>query len=265
MQHFVLTRFNVPFVDRWQEVSRQPGWMTERLDLFERFCLPSMMGQSHRDFQWLIYLDDQTSNANKERMINLTADAANIELIWTSAEKMDHLADIRNRLKAETRFVLSTRLDNDDAVHQNFVSDLVAGARNHDNHPVVFNFPVGLSCRGKRLYSAYDESNAFTSLLSSSDDLVTIWTTRHRELSRIAPVVQLGIQPRWLQVIHGRNLSNRIKGPRVARSRLAGFRIEGMAYTSESTWQIVVENICCYWFIWLREGLVAQMNKLGFL
>ena len=54
IQHFVITRFNLRAAysgaDRQGQPVLSPGWMRERIELFERFCLPSMVHQANQNF-----------------------------------------------------------------------------------------------------------------------------------------------------------------------------------------------------------------------
>ena len=61
-QHFILTRFNVKAKD-WGEdsVGRQTltsAWLDERFSLFLKYCLPSILNQSRKNFKWLIYFNN---------------------------------------------------------------------------------------------------------------------------------------------------------------------------------------------------------------
>src|SRR4051794_33446108 len=69
MQHVLLTRFNVQL--RWHEHG-DAQWTDERLDLFERTLYSSMLGQTTRDFTWLVFFDDSTTAEQRERVSRLS-------------------------------------------------------------------------------------------------------------------------------------------------------------------------------------------------
>ena len=52
-------------------------------------------------------------------------------------------------------------------------------------------------------------------------DARTIWGEVHVNIARSAPVRQLEGRPAWLQVVHGANVSSRIKGTRVRLASMA--------------------------------------------
>src|SRR5579871_5907063 len=60
LKHFLLTRFNVAAPGREQAIRLRPGWLAGRFDLFRKYCLPSVAGQTRQDFEWLVFFDDQT-------------------------------------------------------------------------------------------------------------------------------------------------------------------------------------------------------------
>ncbi|MBY8850425.1 putative rhamnosyl transferase, partial [Saccharothrix sp. MB29] len=68
MDHVVLTRFNLPSVGAESVVRAQEGWLTKRVGLFERYCLPSVAAQTSSDFRWLIYFDPESPQWLKDRI-----------------------------------------------------------------------------------------------------------------------------------------------------------------------------------------------------
>ena len=74
-KHFIVTRFNLPiFQPKFggEAVSRlDEGYLSYRFGLFERFCLPSIKGQTCQDFHWLVLFDSQTPDSFKERAMEL--------------------------------------------------------------------------------------------------------------------------------------------------------------------------------------------------
>lgn len=57
-----------------------------------------------------------------------------------------------------------------------------------------------------------DPLNAFCSVRDRWDDPATAWSELHNRLPRVMPAVQLDGPPGWLQVVHGVNVSNRVRG-----------------------------------------------------
>lgn len=214
MQHFILTRFNIIRPGREAALRNTPGWLERRFDLFERFCLPSVAAQDQSDFTWLIYFDKDTPTQFRER-IEAARALVPFEPRFVGIFSLSmSAADVEQRLRPGTSRVLTTRLDNDDAIACDFLSRIRQRAEVLPDGSVL-NFPNGIAMKKGRLYAAYDASNPFTSLVESSRSVKTIWSAPHRQLGEVWNLVQVEGGPGWLQVVHGENVANRIKGARL--------------------------------------------------
>ena len=121
--------------------------------------------------------------------------------------------------------MLTTNLDNDDALSSDFAERLAAVASPHPR--VAVYVPTGLIKEGSGLYVRRDPRNAFCSVLESWDAPVTCWAEYHNRLPSLMPVVEVPGGPGWLQVVHGDNVSNRVRG-RLASPRPYQDRFPGM-------------------------------------
>jgi hypothetical protein len=75
---------------------------------------------------------------------------------------------------------------------------------------------------GGSVYRLAHPSNAFFSVLTPYDtDVVTAPSILHLELSRHGPVTQIEGPGAWLQIVHGGNVSNKIRGTRIAPETMA--------------------------------------------
>lgn len=69
--HVLMTRFNLATPGRESAIRNRPGWLAQRFDLFERYCLPSVAAQTVRDFKWIIYFDKDTPEDFRARIERL--------------------------------------------------------------------------------------------------------------------------------------------------------------------------------------------------
>jgi len=125
--HFLVTRFNVrlPFGGR---VNLDPRWLDHRHALFERFCLPAVTGQSTKAFRWLLLCDARTPEPHRSRLEGYER-VSNAEIIWVDDEVQAGLrAAVAARLGHGTH-VITSRLDNDDAICRDFVERVQEAAR----------------------------------------------------------------------------------------------------------------------------------------
>lgn len=70
-EHYILTRFNLPIfqpkVGGQKTTSCDESYLSYRFDLFERYCMPSIVQQSCQNFKWLVLFDARTPEIFKQR------------------------------------------------------------------------------------------------------------------------------------------------------------------------------------------------------
>ena len=98
--------------------------MEHRWRLFEAFCLPSVQCQTAARFRWLVRFDPATPEAHRQRFRRLTAGMTNVSPLWR-AEPFS--AAIGALLDPSAELLLTTRLDNDDALHRTAMARIRAG------------------------------------------------------------------------------------------------------------------------------------------
>lgn len=112
-----------------------------RLQLFEAFCLPSMLSQTTQNFVWLIYTDPHLDAGLRQAMVDLLKPygrfffiASMHNVLWKDGQAtnlteatvytgnqtlLEHIMAQRNMVP-----VLETRLDADDALHVRYLEDV---------------------------------------------------------------------------------------------------------------------------------------------
>ena len=212
MQHVLLTRFNVqlPF-----HAHGDSHWTDDRLALFERTLLSSVLGQSSRDFTWLVFFDESTNPSQRER-IDILSQHEQVFVPVFIAEVFD-VAHVREQLRLrwpDVDSILTTRVDNDDALARDFMATIRQSAEElSDQAPVFLNPTYGVQFDGRLLYRRPWPWNAFISLLEPGDDPRSIFVDQHYSLGKHGRCLEIGAgEPLWLQYIHGGNLANRVNG-----------------------------------------------------
>lgn len=217
--HVVMTRFNLATPGREASFRTQPDWLATRFELFERYCLPGMAGQTNQRFHWIIFFDDQTPAAFKERIAALQAVRPFIAY-YTPLFPADGWRNaLFERVSDRAAALLTTNLDNDDSLALDYVERLHQAAHAQSGAiPCALNFTNGFVLAGERLYEHRHLSNAFTNLLEPFDERArTAPAVPHMEQARYLPVHQVPGPGTWLQVVHGGNVSNKVRGRRVGR------------------------------------------------
>lgn len=210
-EHFILTRFNLNVAYYPPEVRLDPTWLHHRFELFDKFCYPSVQGQTTQDFKWLVFFDYHTPDEFKEKVSEYSS-FRNFVPIYIKAETEQYRRSMRDtvmsRLSDRTQYVVTTRLDTDDALCVRFVETLYKIITDKANNQQQFiNFTSGYmwNVTTSKLYLANSPSNMFLTLVEPSQHLKTVYNVNHNEASKFAPVEEIIAEPLWLEVIHGRN------------------------------------------------------------
>lgn len=216
LEHFILTRYNLPSAGAERFVRAREGWLRDRTRLFETYTLPSMRAQSERRFVWLVFFDPQSPTWLRERIDSWSSDGTLFPVFGEEFSREDLVREMRARSRqADARHVLTTNVDNDDAVSTGFVAALHSAALATAPRRAIY-LTQGLIKSRAGLHLRTDRHNAFCSVLATWDDPVTCWSDWHNRLHLSMPTMELGGEPGWLQVVHGDNVSNRVRGRLVA-------------------------------------------------
>lgn len=267
--HVVLTRFNIATSGREARIRNQAGWLSGRFDLFERYCLPSMAAQTSRDFRWLVFFDEATPGEFVSR-IEECRKLACFEPVFSGLFPASGWGDaVQSAVGPEAEYVLTTRLDNDDAICPSFLATLRAEAEQllHRGASVPFalNWTRGAILSSGAVYIQEHRSNAFLSLIEPCGRRPrTVMGHPHMSMRSYCRVFQCGDRPGWLQVVHGGNVSNKIRGRRAGAAALIGcFDCLGnLGVRSVSGWRIWLENLLLLPARWMRDCLARVVRTV---
>lgn len=216
IDHVILTRFNLPSTGRESLIRAQDGWLRNRVSLFERYCLPSVLRQDTDAFKWIIYFDPESPKWLTDWVQSLEESANFVPIFRESVSHADLLVDLHAVTGGQGQTLITTNLDNDDAVATDFVSRIQAAVQGRARQAIYL--ANGLVLKEPNLYVHRDQDNAFCSVAESWNAPLTAWTDWHNRLHLHMQVNVVEGPPSWLQVIHGTNVSNRVHG-RLTRPR----------------------------------------------
>lgn len=222
--HAILTRFNVARPKRQDPIRLDPVWLARRFDLFERYCLPSVAAQTTRAFHWNVYFDEATPPAFRDRIEACRAVFPFTAVFTPVIDAAGWPASVAATIPDRTPWLVTTRFDNDDALAIDHVARLHAALAGAEARRGAFNFAAGFVLEDGRLYALEHPSNAFASWLEPWDaETRTAVSIHHMRLADYGPVTQIDGPGAWLQVVHGGNVSNKVRGwrtdPAAARGR----------------------------------------------
>lgn len=217
--HTIITRFNVNIHPNPYNFRLSETWLTERFELFSKFCLPSVRAQECQDFTWLVLFDAKTPERFM-RFIRFFEKYKNFRPLFCN-EFATILPQVREYLacmEPDAAAYLTTRLDNDDALSKKFVAVLhkvvenLPSAQEEPSSELYINFPNGLQYHHGDVYDFRDVTNAFVSLLEQNKPPQTVFWVDHPDIYKKAPVAQIETKPIFLQNVHGMNVYNYIRG-----------------------------------------------------
>jgi hypothetical protein len=228
-QHLLLTRFNL------RRTGPPPGeeWLRHRLELFRRYTVASVVTQSSPAFRWLVLVDHESPTWLLDELAGLLGDDRYETVPLDAIGGLPPIA--AEHVGAGTTHLITSRLDNDDAIARDFVASVQAAFAGQDFEFV--NFTNGLQLAAGRLLLTQQRVSPFVSLIERVEDGAlprTVHLCRHSEVGAHGPVLELSTHPMWLQVLHDRNLSNHPQGLPVRPSDvLGGIGIERPACLDE--------------------------------
>lgn len=219
-QHKVLTRMNVRTAEFAKFGPIPPGWMESRLDLFERYCLPTMAAQTCQNFEWILICDSGTEPHVLER---LRSYGTNISLLLVPPKEDGGKTNwywnrTVGKIAPETEIVVTTRLDNDDGLHRRAierVQEHIADFVDSGQERLVHSFPHGyrLAAQTGQVYATTRPKGPFLSLLERRGKGAPLGALcmNHMRVRDRFPTVQDEELRGYVQVIHGGNLVNALR------------------------------------------------------
>lgn len=261
--HVIMTRFNMAMPQR-DAIRKRPGWLESRFDLFERYCLPSVAAQTVRGFHWVIYFDIETPAPFRERIERCREEFPFIPFYTPHFEAEGWPRSLKEIFGTyRTPWLVTSRLDNDDALSVDHVERLHAHFLEQGIETGSVNFRNGFLLQGGRVYMLEHLSNAFAHHVEPWDETaITCRGVNHLKLAEFGPVRQIDGAPAWLQVVHGGNVSNKVRGRRVAGDEARAFFPEGILgpLRPASPLALGLENLVLVPMRNLRDSLAAYLR-----
>lgn len=219
LQHFILTRFNLLLwnKDKEGEPVRSREWLSHRFDLFEKYCLPSIVAQSCKDFVWIVLFDSTTPDIYKNKIELYQLDCPQLVPVYVEPQNGRYFVEIFRReviKRLSFKRVITSYLDNDDAFSVRFVEDLQQRVVTLADGTFV-NYTDGY-----QFYTDYNyvmqihyPRNHFVSVVENgnSSSVKTIYGYgSHYYIDKIKGVRIEFVKdmPMWCEVIHEKNMGN---------------------------------------------------------
>jgi hypothetical protein len=206
--HLLMTRFNVPKEHRTSPDTR---WLIHRFDLFHKFCYPSVKSQSNQNFKWLVFFDVNTPAEFKEKIKGYAKWSQFVPCFIKQFTEELYIPFILENIHADSEYLITSRVDNDDALAIHYIQKVQYAFKYQQIEFINFDYGFVYDVRTGKLFIRNHYINAFVSLIEKIDNIKTVYKMDHRELGRLGNVIRMNCEPMWLQIIHGDNLSNKVR------------------------------------------------------
>lgn len=247
--HFLITRFNLRSAKSgWNKDKRNVStlsddWMEHRIALFQKYCFPSIIKQSNKNFIWLIYLDVTTAKPHRQQLEKLTnIQHPEIKLIYVDGyDKFleQHPKDVLAFRQKINDYIITSRVDNDDLLHEDYIARVQNEFKNQSFMAVNFiktynyqTFPP------HKLFVNIRFSNQFISLIEKISGSLprTCYSRGDRFWNRKGEIIQIHRGVYCMEIIHEKNLLNDLSGfPVFFEKPLAQFHLDTKARTKTIT------------------------------
>jgi len=210
--HLVLTKFNVDTTYAPSGRGVEPSWLKSRLELFLRYCYPSVTRQEDVDFRWILFCNARSPEWFKNVIAQLNAIVFPVFVEGLATDDVFRRKVIEAGV-VNTPYLITTRIDNDDAISRRHLWHVQRAFRGQEREFIAF--PFGLQLFRGHLYSVYYPHNPFLSLIErvgENGSVITVFCVPHPKVCSAGTVRSLWKTPQWLQVLHSQNIDNSLTG-----------------------------------------------------
>ena len=216
-RHYIITRFNLR-AKEWQFTKNSTkvldeNWLKNRFELFEKYCLPSLLSQTNKNFEWVIYFDTETPAFYKDKIEVYRQKLPNLVPVFVENMEL-FLPSIQAHIKNNNQeYVITTRLDNDDCVSKYFVDEIQKNFNKQTYEALDFvdgyslqispDFKLG---KKRHLY------NPFISLVEKKQNPTSVWSRSHTSWKRETRIKRILNNRIWMVIIHQENKVNEFDG-----------------------------------------------------
>lgn len=222
LQHFLLTRFNILLwrQDKEGKKVRTTKWLEHRFSMFEKYCLPSVKAQTCQNFEWIVLFDSKTSDCFKVKIANFQQDCPQLIPVFVEPENGWRFAEIfREEIvkRLNAKRVLTTYLDNDDALNIKFVEDIQQRALTVSDRTFI-NYDDGYQYYSddKFMMRVHYPTNHFVSVVEKGNPATLKGIFGYGSHATIEKIRNVKIecvknQRMWCEVVHEKNVMNDAK------------------------------------------------------
>lgn len=187
--------------------------------LFKKYCWPSLKRQTENRFYALLFIDPDTDPSYVNRLV---VEDRIFPVLTDGSIGGAVTRWVRSRWGKQPRVVQTTRLDSDDALAPDYLSQIARAAAQTSGADLgrYFYFPRGqqyIERDGSYREYIYP-ANGFGTLIDRFDGtrLQTVMAKRHTEFMNVSYAQKIDTEKaKWCMVIHEGNVLNSVRGTKV--------------------------------------------------
>ncbi len=215
MKHYLITRFNLRNKEwlhsKKNETILDNEWHKTRFNIFENYCFPSIEKQSNKNFKWLVFFDNTTPVQYHKKIKELQNRFLNFIPFFIDGNDVlcQSIVKFINNDKKSSEYVITTRIDNDDLVHTNFIETIQKLSFPSENLVIDLRkgYQLDISGTKKKIRVYTNKFNPFISLVEK-DNIQSVFKIAHREWSNEKNLISEEQTPLWIELVHQSNLLN---------------------------------------------------------
>lgn len=223
---FVEIRFAMiaPYSEAFKDTDVARKWLSDRMPIFRNVCVPGLNMQSRKPDAVLLGYVDGLFNESQQALKAIDESLKPTPVFQKVCDdQIEEITQVFSRglasfVRTEHTHVISIRLDNDDAIHKDYIKGIVdhfklALENKPDATDFFASYPFGMQTDGKDFVANIYPSGPFQARMEATHrDLKGIYGINHVKASRkknFSLIVKN--TPYWIQYVHGSNVSNKIK------------------------------------------------------
>ncbi|MEX2591925.1 MAG: glycosyltransferase [Anditalea sp.] len=194
-------------------------WLRDRFEIFRKFCFPSIINQSSKNFTWMIYLDIDT---NPQVLANLKEMVRPYPSILLILRVFDYFSirlflnkDIHEYLSNDFEYLISSRVDTDDMLHKDYIKLVQTHFKNQKYEALNFNRGHIYDIETGVTSVTIHKQNPFISLFEkkSAEGFKTVFHQIHTSYRNDPLKIEISNKtPMWCMSVHGLNVSTGFYG-----------------------------------------------------
>lgn len=279
-KHFIITLFNLKIwkVDKTKKPTQTEDWLEQRFALFEKYCLPSVKCQTVKNFTWLCLFDSETPEKYRRRIEAISKEFPILQPCYVTAEEASHYMDdneqlrcrfirenVAKRMDNDAEWVITTNLDNDDAIRKDMVEKLQEVFLQSPRERLVsLNIGYQYFVEKNAVVRMYYPHNHFLTLVERTDkDFCTVEYYGHASARKKLEYIDVFEKPYWMEVVHGHNVSNelRITSRIKYLPRLSTFKFSEFGGDKVLSWTVNLYNFLFRLPVYFCKIAVWRLKK----